>query len=101
MIPFPLRLTAAVALLLLVRRPWARAASAIVAVPAIYWPTSYLTLLAFAPLIRDRRLLDRDATSTRSPAEAAVQGVSEAPGSVASLVARGLRKWRSRRQSAG
>jgi hypothetical protein len=51
---FPLQLAVA-ALLLLARRPWARAAAAIVALPTIYWPLSLLVLLALVPILRDRQ----------------------------------------------
>ena len=58
-IPFPLRLGVAVVLLLL-NRPWSRAAAAVIAIPALYWGS---LVLALAPIVaflrggseRDRR----------------------------------------------
>lgn len=51
-VPYWLRLGAAAALLLAIRRPWARALAAILAVPAFYWGSLVLLLAPFTVAIR-------------------------------------------------
>lgn len=53
-VPFPVRALLAVALLAL-RRPWSRAAAAIVAIPAFYWGTLIYAPIPFIVWCRDRR----------------------------------------------
>lgn len=50
-VPFFPRLAVAVALLLLVRKPWARGLAAIVALPSLYW-VSAVALLGLVPRLR-------------------------------------------------
>ena len=55
-IPFPVRLVAALAILLAFRTPWARALAATIAIPAFYWGSLVVLIAPVAILIREARL---------------------------------------------
>ena len=55
-IPFAVRLAAAVILLVAVRRPWARALAATIAIPAFYWGSLVVLIAPVAIALRDLRV---------------------------------------------
>lgn len=60
-IPFPIRMVAAVALLVAIRRPWARALAATIAIPAFYWGSLVVLIAPVAVALRDARFPRRTA----------------------------------------
>ncbi len=69
-IAFPVRLAAAVALILAFRTSWARAIAATIAIPAFYWGTFVVLIAPVAIVIREWRSARRTVTGpapTRAP----------------------------------